>query len=65
MYIHIYSAITEYCLVAILENELKLGRTTFEVLCILSASLLDKTVIKDLFKHDKNATINGSVIILV
>ena len=52
--IQIYSAITAYCLVAIIENELKLGRTTFEVLRILSVSLLDKTVIKDLFKHDKN-----------
>ena len=52
--IQIYSAITAYCLVAIIENELKLGRTTFEVLRILSASLLDKTVIKDLFNHDKN-----------
>jgi len=54
--IQIYSAITAYCLVAIVENELKLGRTTFEVLRILSASLLDKTVIKDLFKHDKNTS---------
>ena len=49
----IYTAITAYCLVAIVENELKLGRTTFEVLRILSASLLDKTAIKELFKHDK------------
>ena len=51
--IQIYTAITTYCLVAIVENELKLGRTTFEVLRILSASLLDKTAIKELFKHDK------------
>jgi len=51
--IQIYTAITAYCLVAIVENELKLGRSTFEVLRILSASLLDKTVIKELFKHDK------------
>ena len=42
--------------VAIVEKELKLGRTTFEVLRILSASLLDKTAIYELFKHDKNAT---------
>ena len=51
--IQIYNAITAYCLVAIVENELKLGKTTFEVLRILSASLLDKTAIKELFKHDK------------
>ena len=52
--IQIYTAITAYCLVAIVEKELKLGRTTFEVLRILSASLLDKTAINELFKHDKN-----------
>lgn len=49
--IQIYTAITAYCLVAIVENELKLGRTTFEVLRILGASLLDKTAIKELFNH--------------
>jgi len=53
--IQISTAITAYCLVAIVENELKLGRTTFEVLRILSASLLDKTRIHELFKHDENA----------
>jgi len=52
--IQIYCAISAYCLVAIVENELKLGKTTFEVLRILSASLLDKTAIKELFIHDKN-----------
>ena len=51
--IQIYTAITAYCLVAIVENELKLGRSTFEVLRILSASLLDKTAIKELFRHDE------------
>jgi len=59
--IQIYSAITTYCLVAIVEHELKLGKTTFEVLRILSASLLDKTVVIELFKHDKKENkINSS-----
>ena len=58
--IQIYTAITTYCLVAIVENELKLGRTTFEVLRILSASLLDKTAIKGLFKHDKTTKNMGN-----
>ncbi len=49
--IQIYTAITAYCLVAIEEHDLKLGRTTFDVLRILSASLLDKTAIKELFNH--------------
>ena len=53
--IQIYTAIIAYCLVAIVESELKLGRTTFDVLRILSASLLDKTGIIELFKHDEKA----------
>ena len=47
--IQIYSAITAYCMVAIVEHDLKLHRSTNEVLRISSASLLDKTPIKDLF----------------
>ena len=47
--IQIYSAITAYCMVAIVEHDLKLHRSTYEVLRILSASLLDKTPIKELF----------------
>ena len=47
--IQIYSDITAYCMVAIIEHDLKLHRSTYEVLRILSASLLDKTPIKELF----------------
>jgi len=50
--IQIYSAITAYCMVAIIEHDLKLHRSTYEVLRILSASLLDKTPIKELFTKD-------------
>lgn len=50
--IQIYSAITAYCMVAIVEHDLKLHRSTYEVLCILSASLLDKTPIKELFTKE-------------
>ncbi len=50
--IQIYSAITAYCMVAIVEHDLKLHRSTYEVLRILSASLLDKTPIKDLFTKE-------------
>ena len=50
--IQIYSAITAYCLVAIVEHDLKLHRSTYEVLRILSASLLDKTPIKELFTKE-------------
>lgn len=47
--IQIYSAITAYCLIAIIQHNLKLDRTTYEVLQILSISLTDKTCLKDLF----------------
>ena len=50
--IQIYSAITAYCLVAIVEHELKLHKSTYEVLRVLSALLLDKTPIQDLFVHE-------------
>jgi len=53
--IQIYSAITTYCLVAIIENDLRLNRSTFDVLRILSMSLFDKTPIKDLFERPEPA----------
>ena len=45
-----FSAITAYCLVAIIEHDLKLNRSTIDVLRIFSMSLLDKTPIRELFK---------------
>jgi hypothetical protein len=48
--IQIYAAITAYCLVAIIEHDLKLNRSTFDVLRILSMSLFDKTPIRELFE---------------
>lgn len=48
----IYSAIITYCLVAIVEKELELGVTTYEVLRILSISLFEKVPLKELFKED-------------
>ena len=53
--IQIYSAITTYCLVAIIEHDLRLNRSTFDVLRILSMSLFDKTPIKDLFERPEPA----------
>lgn len=56
--IQIYSAIISYCLVAIVQHDLRLDRSTYEVLQILSISLTDKTILSDLFnktnfKNDK------------
>lgn len=39
--IQIFTAITAYCMVAIVEHDLQLHRSTYEVLRILSVSLLD------------------------
>lgn len=51
--IQIYSAIIAYCLVAIIGYKLKVDRSTYEILQILSISLLDKTPIKELLtNHD-------------
>ena len=47
--IQIYAAICAYCLVAIIQHDMKLDRSTYEVLQILSISLTDKTHLKDLF----------------
>lgn len=47
--IQIYTAIITYCLVAIIGNDLKIGRSTYEILQILGISLLDKTPVKELF----------------
>jgi hypothetical protein len=52
--IQIYSAITAYCLVAIIEHDLKLNRSTFDVLRILSMSLFDKTPIRELFEKTES-----------
>ncbi len=53
--IQIYCAIISYCLVAIIEKELMINRSTYEVLQIFGISLLDKTPIGELFFNtDKN-----------
>lgn len=49
--IQIYTAIITYCLVAIIGYDLKLGRSTYEILQVLGISLLDKTPVKELFTN--------------
>jgi hypothetical protein len=44
----IYCAIIAYCLVAIVGNKLKSGRSIYEILQILSISLLDKTPVREI-----------------
>lgn len=55
--IQIYVAIITYCVVAIIEHDLKLDRNIYEVMRILGSSLLTKGSIKELFLHiPKDAT---------
>lgn len=51
--IQIYTAICAYCLVAIVQYDMKLDRSTYEILQILSISLTDKTHLRDLFDKTK------------
>lgn len=62
--IQIYSAIIAYCLVAIVEHDLRLNRSTFDVLRILNISLIDKTPLRELFEKAEKSddiTENGHV----
>ena len=47
--IQISAAITAYCLVAIVQHDMQLKRSTYEILPILSISLTDKTSLRELF----------------
>jgi len=49
--IQVYSAIITYCLVALVRNKLKVARSTYEILQILSISLFDKTPINELLTN--------------
>ena len=51
--IQIYSAICAYCLVAIVQHDMQLNRSTYEVLQILGVSLTDKTPLCDLFSNNQ------------
>jgi hypothetical protein len=53
--IQVYCAVIAYCLVALVGNKLKVDRSIYEILQILSISLLDKTPIKEILtKCDYN-----------
>ncbi len=49
--IQIHVSIITYCLVAIIEHDLNLGRPVFEVMRILGSSLLVKDSIRELFQR--------------
>jgi hypothetical protein len=49
--IQVFCAIIAYCLVAIIGYDLKIDRSTYEILQVLGISLLDKTPVKELFTN--------------
>ncbi len=49
--IQVYSAIIAFCLVALIRNKMKVERSTYEILQILSISLLDKTPVNELLTN--------------
>lgn len=53
--IQLYSAIIAYCLVAIVERKMKLNMEMYDLLRILSVSLLDRTPLVDLLGNSKPA----------
>ena len=48
--IQISAAIIAYCIVAIVQHDMHLERSTYEILQILSISLTDKTLLRELFE---------------
>ena len=51
--IQIYTAISAYCIVAIAEHRLNLGRDMYEVLRVLQGSLYEKIPLRDFFEADR------------
>lgn len=49
--IQVYCAVITYCLVALVGNTLKVDRSIYEILQILSFSLLDKTPINEILTN--------------
>lgn len=65
--IQINIAIITYCLVSIVSKELKINRSIYEILQILSASLLDKTPLNELLNkcdYENKESINPNQLIL-
>lgn len=56
--IQIYCALITYCLVAIVQHDMKLERSIYEVLQILSISLTDRTSLRELFDKPNNKNVN-------
>ena len=64
----IYVAIITFCLVAVVQHDMRLEHSTYEVLQILSITLTEKTSLKNLFEktdyHDVKEQIDNSELLL-
>lgn len=54
----LYCAIISYCLVSIVGKELKIDRSTYEILQIIGISLLDKTPVRELLTNNDYKNVN-------
>lgn len=67
--IQVYAAMTAYCLVAIIQQELKIGISTYEMLQKLSVTLTEKIPLRELFDKPKISNVkdqfdpNGQLLI--
>lgn len=59
--IQINIAIITYCLVSIIAKDLKINRSIYEILQILSASLLDKTPVNELLMKSDYNNVNEQI----
>jgi len=50
--IQIYTAVTTYCLISILQKNIKTDKSTYKILQVLSLSLLDKTPVKEILTNN-------------
>ncbi len=62
MRIQIYCTVASYCLVAILREKLKIELSCYEILRILTPSLLDKTPITQLLRENRDIKPNAPVL---
>ena len=56
--IQIYSAITAYCMIAIVQKKMNIERSIYEMLQIVSISLTDTNNLKDLFAKPNYNIVN-------
>ncbi|WP_367916482.1 IS4 family transposase [Leadbetterella sp. DM7] len=60
--IQIYAAITAYCLVSIITEDLKTGLQPYEILQVLGISLLDKTPVNELLKKSNYQNVKEQIV---